>query len=752
MTATPQAKTTARSMSTLEFWSRGAARGAASRYPTGWWRFFRISAPALFLASALTVATLPQAAWGQKPIDKNAPATFSADTMSQDKAKGIITASGHVEVNQDQRTLLADKIVYDQKNDLLSAKGHIILREPSGEVVFAKDMKISGDLKNGIVHNLRIVMKDKSRFAARTATLRENRFTKLGRAVYTACNACKKDPSRPPLWQVKAMEIFHDKKAQSVEYKDAWVEFAGVPIAYTPYLSHPDPSVKRRSGLLPPRFGGTTDLGATVETPYFYAISPSSDVTLRPIFTSKEGPVLAGDYRQRFRKGEINLDASLTKDSKKITHGHVIGMGRFDIDNTWRWGADLQRTTQDTYMRRYGLGTQNTLTSKIFAEGFRGRNYFSAKSYLFQSLRANDKPGSIPLVAPMLDYSHVSEPSRYGAYNTLDLSMVALTRSKSTDDQRFSFRSGWHLPYTAPKGDIYDLSATVQGDLYHVNGLKRTDGSTFTGYKARLHPQLAFDWRYPFVRQENRDIYQLIEPITSFVVAPYGGNPSSIPNEDSLDVEFDTTNLFSHDRFAGYDRVEGGPRVNYGIKWGVYGSSGGSTSVLFGQSYRLKADSTFAAGTGLNDRFSDYVGRVHIQPGHLVDLLYRTRIDKKTHAISRNEVRISAGTPAFNISSNYIYFPKQADSEYNGRKELSLNIKSQLSRYWRGSVSGVRDLQTGGGMRSTSLSLAYEDECFVFKTDVQRTYYQDREIQPSDAFVFEIVFKTLGSVRANTTR
>jgi LPS-assembly protein len=209
-------------------------------------------------------------------------------------------------------------------------------------------------------------------------------------------------------------------------------------------------------------------------------------------------------------------------------------------------------------------------------------------------------------------------------------------------------------------GDVYALSTTLTGDLYHVDGLVRSGKTgTHSGFNGRLIPQLAFDWRYPFVREEE-GVYQLVEPIASVVVSPYGGNPDTIPNEDSLDFEFDDTNLFRANRFTGLDRIEGGPRINYGLKWGVFGR-GGATTVLVGQSLRAKEDDTFASGSGLEDRFSDIVARVQVRPADYLDLVYRARWDKDNLAARRNEVELGAGTRAFRRPGGQrIHLPRRA--------------------------------------------------------------------------------------------
>jgi len=705
------------------------------------------------LASLITAALslggafLSTPTYAQDPPKDEEPATFSADEMTHDQELGIITARGHVEVNQADRTLLADSISYNQSADTISATGNVALHQPNGDILFAEFMEITGDLKNGLIADLRAVMADRSRFAAKQAKLVNDETLTMDRAVYTRCEQCKEDPNRPPLWQLKAIKVVHDRKNKIVEYTDAWMEVAGMPVFYTPYLSFPDPSVKRKSGFLTPSMGGSSDLGFVTRTPYFYVLDDYSDFTITPIITSSEYGALAGEYRERFRKGEIDAKASFAYNADSEAFGHIDSKARFDIDRTWRWGADVNRSSSDTYMRRYGFGSEDTLTSKLFMEGFRGNNYTSISALAFQGLRAEDDSKTTPLVLPMAQYSHQSDANKYGAYQTLDLNTAVLTREEGTDSIRASVKPSWNISHIAPKGDIYKLSATMGLDFFHTQGLTAPAerGGTYDGAALRIYPELAFDWSWPMARRHG-SVTEVLEPIGQVVVSPYGGNSYKMSNEDSQDFDFNATNLFTTNRFTGYDRVESGPRANYGLKWSATGDGGGSTSILVGQSYRLSNDDTFQVGSGLEDNFSDYVGRLQVSPGDHFNLLYRTRLDKDTLDFRRNELGLNGKYSVINYSTNFVFFDRQEGSEYDGRKEINYSLGSEITDTWRTGFSAVRDLSANGGQRSMRLNLIYEDECLVFDASLSRNFYLDREIRPTDAIIFRIVFKTLGEV------
>ena len=695
--------------------------------------------------------------------DKSGEVRFSADEMEHDRDLGITTARGNVQVVNQNRILQADVIVYNKRQNFVTASGNVTLLEPTGEVLFAEFMELSGDLRDGIITDLRAILEDGSLVAASGGRRTNANLLDMQNAVYSPCKLCEDDPSRAPLWQVKAVRIVHDKKRQTIEYTDAWLEVAGIPVLYTPYFSHPDPSVKKKSGFLPPSFGSSTSTGTFVKTPYYFNISTNSDATLTPSFTADESVILAGEYRQKIQEGDFKARASIKRNTpadarayaaqKGISgiRGHISAKGRFDYDETWRWGFDVNRQSDATYMSRFGFNNDNTLpeitnalSSNAYIEGFRDRNYIHAEATSFQTTLTGQEENTIPVIFPLVDFNHVSEPDAYGGNTTLDLNFLALTRLKGTDTRRLSVRTGWNLPYVAPKGDVYTLSAKMIGDFYNTSSLKVSGQETTSNFAYRLMPQVALDWRYPFVHGDG-NIYQMFEPIAAVVISPYGGNSSDIPNEDSQNLEFDDTNLFSDNRFSGLDRVEGGPRINYGFKWGAFGKGGGSTSLLLGQSYRYKTDDNFAVGSGLEDNFSDVVGRVQASPGPILNVFYRTRLNKAILEARRNELDISTGTPALRLNTRYVYFDRQEDSEFAGREEISGSLTSQITDTWRSSLSATRDLAEGD-FRSMNLNLTYEDECFLFSTTLNRTFFQNQDLQPENSMIFQFLFKTLGEV------
>lgn len=713
--------------------------------------------------------------------NENEPALIKADEITYDESLSLVTARGHVEISQGSRVLLADVVTYNQKTTVMTASGNVSLMEPTGEVYFSNYAEFTNQMRDGVLATLRVLLVDNSRMAATGGKRTNGTITELRKGIFSPCDLCASDPSKPPLWQIKAFRIVHDGDAKEIEYRDAIMEFEGIPVFYTPYLSTPDPTVKRRSGFLFPSIGHETTLGTVTRVPYFWAIDTDRDATIIPILTSDQGPVLAGQYRQRFTSGAMSFEGSFTNgdesgtavpSGQKTNRGHIIGTGRFDVDDTWRTGFDIARATDSTYMRRYGFGggsgsivgssggvaglnSSKELTTSAFVEGFNERNYARLSGYSFQDVQANAVSGQTPLVLPLGQYNYVGSADRWGGRTSVDTSILGLTRDIGTDTRRVSVRPSWQTPFTSSGGSVTTFTTALQADAYDVNNVQQPNGQNFGGQTGRLVPQTMADWRFPLAKQHER-FTEVLEPIAAVVASPVGGNSPKIPNEDSKSVDFDDLNILSMSRYPGVDRVEGGEHVVYGLRWGGYGQSGASTSTFLGQSYSFQKHPDFGTGSGLENNTSDVVGRLRITPADYFDFLYRFRTDADNQMFRRNEVSLAVGPPRFRIYNEYSFLraspnPTGAQLTTGNREQMITSASIVLTDNWNFGAATINDLTSAtGGPLYNSLSLTYHDECLTLTTTFFRRYTSDRDLTAGSGIFFNFVFKYLGEYETGT--
>ena len=182
----------------------------------------------------------------------------------------------------------------------------------------------------------------------------------------------------------------------------------------------------------------------------------------------------------------------------------------------------------------------------------------------------------------------------------------------------------------------------------------------------------------------------------------------------------------------------------------ILGRNKGDASVFIGQSYRPRTNNSFSLASGLEDNFSDFVGRVQVTPAKYLNVLYRTQFSPDNFSPKHNEITAKVGTPALNLNSTYIFIDQQQDSEFVGREELSGSIQSKFNANWSTSMSARHDMNAND-LLSLGLQLVYEDECVKFTTQFARSIFEDRDIQPTDSVTFTLVLKTLGEVRTGAS-
>lgn len=687
---------------------------------------------------------------------------FSADELINDDNSSLITAVGNVEIKYNNMRLVSDKLTYDQNNDTIAAEGNVKLYTSDGSLILSDRASLADNLSVGEMHNIKVFLKDKSHITAQTFRKKGNQTKTLTHATYTACDFCE---GTKPLWEVDARKVQHDEKSQDVHYNDAVLKFKGIPTLYTPFLSHPDPTVKRRSGFMMPTGGSSNFLGAFFQPRYFWAVNDQTNVLFSPIISEKHDVVLSGSYRQFFYSADTSITGAFMKDNEKHKpkhRGYVFAKGRYDINNDWRMKYDLKYVSDYMFLKELSLPYHDDawLNSNISFERFTGRDYVSVDAYYYKMLsydlhrrnvthyRALDSRK--PIVAPLVYGEFYSDPSSIGSYFKTEIGTASVYHQNGMETQRLTAINSWELPTTTAFGEKYRFVASVKSDAYYVNKYNYEDNHNYNGATGRIFPQAGIEWRLPFVRA-TEDSRQIIEPVIVGVLAPNGGNKiNKIPNEDSEDAYYDDTNVLDLDRYAGYDRNDTGSRVSYGMRWNSYGDIFGRTSAFIAQTYEQNKDSSFLRALDAENRnhLSDFVGRINAQPNQYLDLNYRFRLDRKDFSAKYSELGAGVGPSFLRGYVSYIFL--QGNTHYNDlyseRKEIYTSLSSELSQNWSVSVYNLRDLTAKRrGNLEHGGKIIYDDECFSWVTVVKKSNSSNPDIDNDYEFTTTFYLKTIGS-------
>jgi LPS-assembly protein len=710
----------------------------------------------LLAAGPLAAETVPLL--GGPRQASTAPVTFTAGEVDYDEPNDTVTARGGVEAWQDGRTLRADRITWNRRTGIATAEGNVVLIEPGGQVFFADRAELNEGFRDGVVESLAGRLQENGRFIAAGGRRTGGLLTDMSRVVYSSCDLCPTDPTRPPLWQLRARLATHDRENLRLRYRDAAIDLWGVPILWTPYLSMPDPSAPRQSGFLTPSFGATRRLGPFIEAPYYWAIDESQDITLSPIISRDMLPHLGAAWRRRFNAGEIAIAGSvgdrrgLSSPDERGVGGHIFARGVFALDQTWRAGFNINRATSEDYLRTYRHEAPRVLPSDAFLEGFWGATgYARVDVRAYQGLRSLDDTGLTPLVLPNAFAEQVLRDGLGGAW-TLDAGAFSILRRRGTDSRRFATRAAYDLPLIDALGSAWTLRGQADALAYGASDLNLAPGfadvSSASGVRGNL--RLALDWRLPLIRAAGEGAHQILEPRLQMVSGPSTGLQRRMPNEDSLDFEFTDANLFALSRFGGRDRMEGGTRVDAALRGAWLLPGGRGAEALIGRSLRLAGETSFEPGTGLDRRASDWVGRISVQPVEWLDLSARGRFDGQGL-----EARLLDGTATVSLgrtslSGGYLQsYPSPVLTPVRARREVSAGVTTRLTETWRAGAFGRYDLDLRRGV-AVGLSATYEDECLVFDVRFTRRFAEDpitgRSLSNDTALLFRLGFKTIGDL------
>ena len=693
------------------------------------------------------VAAQPQKTAAPRP---NEPLLLQADEIIYDNETSTVSAVGKVEISDSGRTLLADRVEYDQANDRVTARGNVSITDAAGNVAFADHVVLTDRMRDGALSGFGALIGKSGRLAARSAQRIDGDTYVTRSTFYSPCKICNQPGKRTPLWRVKAERVVYDQKAHRVRFSNASIDLAGVPVAWIPFLSMPDPTVKYASGLLTPEVGNSTRIGYYARTPFYVALSQSQDLTLSPMFSTDGGEMLQAEYRLRWNSGGLWLQGSgayngngtLSGTPGPQTYGHIFGSGRTGLGGAWRAGFDVQHTSNSAYMRYYDISFLDRLMSDLFVEGTPGRSRFALTSYYFQGLRSTDIASTFPYILPKLEMSFIPVKKVGGGAFRFDVNGASIGRPNGLNDQRLTGEMNWKRPFIFGNGQIWTFVLNGRGDAYRMETPAIGAAPASDRYINRGTGFAALDWRWPFIASGGAGRSYILQPIAQVVAQPYGGNPAGLRIEDSNDFEFDDNNVFSFNQVPGYDLIESGPRANAGLMAQAI-LPGGKVEAMVGQTYRLKPDPLFAAFSGNSGTASDIVGSFSVKFPHL-DITDRIAVDRGNGTVRRHEVYVTGTYARSSLQLSYVQLPPSALLlGLPSREELNAQMDLNVWRNWQVFIAGQRDLQKGEFL-NTEYGLGYEDECLAISLAYRRKFTRDAVLglPPSTSVILRFSLKT----------
>ena len=665
-------------------------------------------------------------------------ATVLADRMILQADNTLIASGGVVVWYQDAR-LVASRIIVNGDSGDLTIEGPIHLSRPGvtdtgrDAIVIADSAQLDRKLQDGIIRGARLIIARELQLAARQATRSgEGRFTRLDRVVASACLVSPQNPT--PLWEIRARSITHDAQTRLITFENPQLRAFGIPIAATPFtITAPDPTVDRKSGFLRPEIRTTSNLGFGVKIPYFQTLGDQADLTITPYVSANRTRTLELRYRQAFARGVTEWNGAISRDDimPGKTRGYVFGNAAFDLPRGYRLGIQVQAASDRGYLLDYGITDADRLWSGISLERITREKLFFGRVGNYESLRDDENNATSPAQVADVIWQRRFVPDLIGGQGLMEWSAHAHRRPSDADQvgrdvARGSVGLDWRRQEILPGGLVGAAIAGLDADLYRI-----AQDSRYDDVETRVDPRIGVELRWPLIGGSGGATH-LVEPVAQLLWSPPGSD-KEIPNEDSRLIEFDEGNLFSDNRFPGYDARETGLRANLGLSWTRIDPTGWSLGLTAGRVLRNRPDRAFAPDSPLAGRRSDWLLAANYDSGNGLAIANRALFDDDFN-ISRNELRLGLLRPDLQVSAGHLWIDSDAaEGRDSDISELTGNVGWQVRRGWWANAETRYDF-VADRAQSASLDLAYRNECLTMEMGVSRRFTASDSVRPETSF------------------
>ena len=677
---------------------------------------------------------------------------FGSDITFNNKENLIFSNNKTKIIDKDGNNISVEMFNYSILTNIFFSKGNIEVQDINNNkynfseiYIDEKKKKIIGSDIEAYLNQPGIAVHSENdpRFFANTMSLSE-KINTFEKGIFTYCK--KRKNGKCPPWALQSKRIKHDLAKKTIYYDNVVLKVYDFPIFFSPKFSHPDPTVKRRSGLLSPSLTNSNTLGSGFVTPYFWNISKDRDLTLTPKFYINENPLLLAEYRQDFSSSFLIVDTGYTQGyktkNKKKTGGaraHFFSNFNMNIideqDNKSSLELNFEKVSNDTYFRVYDVGSALVNSEKTVLENdvdfiYQNKDfYFGFSPSVYED---TTKLGNLrhEYLLPLFAEKNIMSNEKYGS---LDLKTDLRLRNYETNKQtnffinNFNWKSNKWLNSLGVEnhfeGLINNVNYNAKKTTEYKNGQKNSELQSAVGYFAKLNL-----YKDDLIK---KNFYSL----TPKFLLRYA--PGHMRKTEGGKLNF--ANLFNLKKVDEIDVVEPGLSTSVGFEYkknkknnlNIIGDKMFSFSA--GQVISAKENKDIPSSTSLDQRFSDVVGVSEYNLHKNVNLNYNFSIDQGYKNFNYNEVGADFvfDKAKFNLDylqeKNHIgnteYVQTGLDFTLNDSAELSFNTK--------------RNLLTNSA-EFYNLSYNYINDCLKAGVAYRREFYTDRDIEPANTLMFTI--------------
>ena len=557
----------------------------------------------------------------------------------------------------------------------------------------------------------------------------------IKKGVFTTCKI-KKDDCPP--WQFKSEEILHDKNKKTIYYKNAWLEIYDKPVFYFPKFFHPDPTVKRQSGFLAPRFESSSSLGDSVSVPYYKVISDNKDLTFSPkIYGTNEG-LFQNEYRQQNKNSSHISDFSLKKNNNS-TKSHFFSRTLANLDLSYFQNSELEfnieTTSDDNYLKSHKIKSSITnnnslLNSFLLFKGNKEDLYLEAKIEAYEDLTKEKSSDKYQYLLPSFELSKSFKNN---------LTLISNGYQKNYDTNVYEKVLINDLKYSSvPRINSNGFVNKINVLLKNVTTESENSNEYSESFRSQNFGSLLYDISYP-MKKDGSKFDSFLTGKASFMYSP-----NKNKNLKNLDRKIDIKNIFSQNRLSLNNSVEGGQSITFGGEYELIDKknnsilTAGLASVL-----RDVSDSKLPTKSTINNKSSDFIGSLDIKPNNNFNIAYNFSVDNDFSSTNYNLIKADLTINKFVTTFEFLQEDDEVGSENYYSNEIKFLLDNSNSLKYRTRRNKKTDLT-----EYYNLIYEYKNDCLTAAIQYNKDYYSDKDLEPNEEIFFSISIVPFSSIKS----
>ena len=569
--------------------------------------------------------------------------------------------------------------------------------------------------------------------------------TEVSKGIFTTC---KRRDGCPP-WTIKANKITHDKNKKIITYQNAWLQVYDKPIFYFPKFFHPDPTVKRQSGFLIPKFTESSNAGISLQMPYFKVLADNKDLTFSPRIFADQKLILQNEYR-RVEKNynhimDVGIFTSVFTNDQQTSKSHFFSNTKLNLQNSFFEENDLEinleQVTNDTYLKKYKINSpliKNETLMHTFVEynGYNDDSLLNISFETYEDLTKNDHD-RYEIIYPNLKYSKDLEKN-FNLNGGLNFSSSIYQKQYETNRYEQSLIND--LTYSSPS--MFGESGIVKNyklQIKNPNTRHKTGSNKESHSKNQLLSNLMYNLSYP-LKKEGKIYDNLLKPNISFRYSPNKTKNIALENR-----RLDTTNVNSFNRISIGDGIEGGESLTMGLEYIKKDKNQNEKlSIDLAQVIRSESNPDLPTSSTLNNKYSDIIGRVKFNLINNLNFEYNFMMDNNFDRTNYNSVLADISVNNFVTSFEYL-----EESALVGNKGFISNNTSYSFDENNSLTFSTRRNREIDLTEFYNLVYQYENDCLKAALEYNKTFYSDGDIEPEEQLFFSLTIVPFTKI--NTT-